>query len=129
MEVETADETLDSVHVDTLLKAWRKLGDKSSTTVHIFERNDFFYFFEKDGEVAARHAFGSVTATKTMGSTNPVTFCVMNHANFESTLRHILLVKHCRVEIFKFVAAKVKTYWQGEGGGAVGEGPSCYDRK
>ena len=107
MESEGCDATLDSVHVDTLLKAWKKLGERSSTTVHIFERNDFFYFFEKDGELAAKYAFGSVTATKTMGKTNPVSFCVMNHANFESTLRFILLVKHFRVEIYKFVAAKV----------------------
>ena len=107
MSVEAGDETLDSVHVDTLLKARKRLGDKPATTVHIFERNDFFYLFEKDGEMAAHHVYGSVTATKTMGKTEPVTFCVMNHANFETTLRYLLLVKHLRVEIFKFVAPKV----------------------
>ena len=107
MSGDTGDATLDSVHVDTLLKMRRKLGDKPVTTVHIFERNDFFYLFEKDGELAAQHVYGSVTATKTMGKTEPVSFCVMNHVNFETTLRFLLLVKHLRVEIFKFIAPKV----------------------
>jgi DNA mismatch repair protein MSH2 len=31
---------------------------------------------------------------------------VINHANFESLLRHVLLVKHFRVDIFKFMAPK-----------------------
>lgn len=106
MSSDLTDETMDSVHVDTLLKARIKLGEKPITTVHIFERNDFFYLFQKDGEMAAQHIYGSVTATKSMGKVNPVSFCVLNHANFESILRHILLVKHYRVEIFKFVAAK-----------------------
>lgn len=100
------DQTLDSVHVDTLLKSRIKFGPKPTTTVHIFERNDFFYLFDKDGEMAAEHIYGSVTATKTMGKTEPVTFCVANHVNFEKLLRFILLVKHMRVEIFKFSAPK-----------------------
>ena len=31
-----------------------------------------------------------------MGKSSPLTYCSMNHANFESLLRHILLVKHYR---------------------------------
>jgi len=103
---ETGDSTLDSTHVDALLRARKKLGEKPANTVHIFERNDFFYFFEKDGEMVAHHIYGSSTATKTMGRQEPVVFCVMNHANFESTLRYLLLVKHLRIEIYKFAAAK-----------------------
>ena len=57
--------------------------------------------------MAAQQIYGSVTATKVMGKVNPVNFCVLNYANFESILRFILLVKHYRVEIYKFVAAKV----------------------
>jgi len=106
MDADSSDATLDSVHVETLLKAVDKAGEKSSTTVRIFERNEFYYFFGKDGEMAAKFTFGSVTALKTMGKKTPVNFCVMNQANFESLLKHILLVKHFRVEIFKFVAAK-----------------------
>ena len=62
--------------------------------------------------MAAEHIYGSVTATKTMGKTEPVTFCVANHVNFEKLLRFILLVKHMRVEIFKFSAPKVEFYNQ-----------------
>lgn len=89
------------------IQARKKLGDKPATTVHIFERNDFFYLFEKDGEMAADYIYGSVTATKTMGKLDSTSFCVLNHANFEKILRFILLVKHLRLEIFKFVPAKV----------------------
>eukprot|EP00090_Calanus_glacialis_P000024 TRINITY_DN10022_c0_g1_i1.p1 TRINITY_DN10022_c0_g1~~TRINITY_DN10022_c0_g1_i1.p1 ORF type:complete len:917 (-),score=322.44 TRINITY_DN10022_c0_g1_i1:110-2860(-) len=106
MATETSDASLDSVHVETLIKAVAKAGEKSATNVRIFERNDFYYLFDKDGEMAAKFTYGSVTALKTMGKKTPVSFCVMNHANFESLLKHILLVKHFRIEIFKFVAPK-----------------------
>ena len=59
--------------------------------------------------MAAQHIYGSVTATKSMGKSEAVSFCVLNHPNFEKMLRFILLVKHLRVEIFKFIAAKVCT--------------------
>ena len=36
-------------------------GEKSSTTVRIFEKNDFYYFFEKDAEFAAKLTYGSST--------------------------------------------------------------------
>ena len=80
--------------------------------MRIFEKNDFYYFFEKDAEFAAKLTYGSSTVnivivfsfpilvcvkvTKTMGKSSPLTYCSMNHANFESLLRHILLVKHYR---------------------------------
>ena len=37
-----------------------------------------------------------------MGKTSPITYCSINHANFESLLRHILLVKHYRWQISRF---------------------------
>jgi len=94
---------LDIGHVETLLKTRTKLGDKPTTTIRIFEKNNFFYLFDKDGELAAAHIYGSVTATKMMGKKNPVSYCYMNHNNFESLLRFLILVKHFRVEIYKFV--------------------------
>jgi len=100
------DVSLDSTHVEVLLKAVEKTGPKSDTCIRIFERNEFYYFFEKDGELAAKYIFGSVTAMKSMGKKKPANFCVMNHANFESLLKYVLLVKHFKVEIFKFVASK-----------------------
>jgi len=100
------DVPLDSVHVDVLIRAQKKAGEKSTTTVRIFEKNDFYYFFEKDAEFAAQFTYGSSMVTKTMGKTSPITYCSINHANFESLLRHILLVKHYRVEVFKFVAPR-----------------------
>ena len=99
-------EELDSVHVDVLLKAVIKAGEKSSSTVRIFEKNDYYYFFHADAELAAKFIYGSKTALKTMGKKTPVNFCVMKYANFESCLRHIVLVRHFRVEIFKFVAGR-----------------------
>ena len=99
-------EELDSVHVDVLLKAVIKAGEKSSSTVTIFEKNDYYYFFHADAELAAKFIYGSKTALKTMGKKTPVNFCVMKYANFESCLRHIVLVRHFRVEIFKFVAGR-----------------------
>jgi hypothetical protein len=47
MSEEAGDQSLDSVHVETLLKARQRCGEKPATTVRIFERNDFYYFFEK----------------------------------------------------------------------------------
>ena len=100
-------EELDSVHVDALLKAVEKAGEKPSTTVRIFERNEYYYLFKSDAEIAARFIYGATTALKTMGKKTPVNFCVMKYANFESLLRHILLVRHFRVEIYKFIPGKV----------------------
>ena len=99
-------EELDSVHVDALLKAVDKAGEKSETTVRIFEKNDYYYLFKSDAEIAARFIYGATTALKTMGKKTPVNFCVMKYANFESLLRHILLVRHFRVEIYKFFPGK-----------------------
>ena len=64
------DEDLDISHVEALLKTRAKLGDKLSTTIRIFEKNNFFYLFDKDGELAAEYIYGSVTATKMMGKVN-----------------------------------------------------------
>ena len=99
-------EALDSVHVDTLLKAVEKAGPKSGCTIRIFEKNDFYYFFHADADLAAQFTYGSSAALKSMGKKTPVSFCVMNYSNFESLLRHLLLVRAFRVEIFKFVAGK-----------------------
>ena len=99
-------EELDSVHVDAQLKAVDKAGEKSETTVRIFEKNDYYYLFKSDAEIAARFIYGATTALKTMGKKTPVNFCVMKYANFESLLRHILLVRHFRVEIYKFFPGK-----------------------
>ena len=40
-------------------------GEKSSTTVRIFEKNDFYYLFEKDAEFAAKLTYGSSTVKAT----------------------------------------------------------------
>ena len=72
------DASLDSVHVDVLIRAHKKVchplinakckvelsiqaGEKSPTTVRIFEKNDFYYLFEKDAEFAAKLTYGSST--------------------------------------------------------------------
>ena len=99
-------EALDSVHVDTLLKAVEKAGQKSASTIRIFEKNDFYYYFHSDAELVSKFIYGSTAAMKTMGKKSPVSFCVMNYSNFESVLKHVLLVRAFRVEIFKFVAGK-----------------------
>ena len=99
-------EELDSVHVDALLKAVEKAGEKPNTTVRVFERNDYYYLFKSDAEIGARFIYGATTALRTMGKKTPVNFCVMKYANFESFLRHILLVRYFRVEIYKFVPGK-----------------------
>jgi hypothetical protein len=81
----------------------------SNLRIRLRTRNTGRYFiklfFGQDGELAAEKAFGSVTAMKSMGGrgSEPVPFCVMNQANFEAVLRHILLVRHLRVSIPKEV--------------------------
>ena len=99
-------EALDSVHVETLLKAVENAGQKSGCTIRIFEKNDFYYYFHADADLAAQFTYGSSSAIKTMGKKTPVSFCVMNYSNFEKLLRHLLLVRAFRVEIFKFLAGK-----------------------
>ena len=48
--------------------------------------------------------YGAVTAMKQMGKNEPKNFAVINRSNFEVFLRHVLLVKHYRVEVYKFSA-------------------------
>lgn len=96
-------------YFDGLLRARSKLGEKPATTVRIFERNTRYYCLDKDAELVARYVYGSVTATKTMmtgaDKNTPVTYSITNQGNFESLLRYLILVKHYRVEIYKFSKA------------------------
>jgi DNA mismatch repair protein MSH2 len=100
--------------IEGLIKANGKLGEKPTTTVRIFERNTRYYCLEKDAELAARYVYGSVTATKTMmtgpGKNTPVMYSITNQGNFESLLRYLILVKHYRVEIYKFSKVCLKVY-------------------
>jgi len=102
--METSDASFDNVHQTTILKSVKNLGEKPATTVRIFERNNFYYIFEEDGQLAAKLIYGAVTAMKQMGKNEPKNFAVINRSNFEVFLRHVLLVKHYRVEVYKFSA-------------------------
>ena len=53
--METSDASFDNVHQTTILKSVKNLGEKPATTVRIFERNNFYYIFEEDGQLAAKY--------------------------------------------------------------------------
>jgi len=106
---EDEERSIEPGFVEGLLRTRTKFGEKPATTVRIFERNNFYYCLDKDAELSARHVYGSNTATKTMGGKdNPVIYSKTNQGNFESLLRYIILVKHYRVEVYKFT--KNSTY-------------------
>ena len=110
---------LDSAAVEAILGAVEQAGEQARTTVRVWEKNDYYRLFGQDGEMAAQLIYGSATATRNMGKRKPtrsvsdfssrcltiliLSFCGLNRSNFESLLRHVLLVRHYRVEVWQWV--------------------------
>lgn len=100
---------LDNIQEQGFLAFYRTLPEKSSTTLRVFDRTEYYTVHGSDALFAARGVFKSLGVVKYLGSgPNKLESVVLSKMNFESLVRELLLVKQYRVEIYR---CKSKNDW------------------
>jgi DNA mismatch repair protein MSH2 len=84
------------------IQFYNSLPGKPSTTVRVFDRNEYFTVHGEDASLAARLVFHTSTAVKQLGSgCQQLPSVALSRMNFESFARELLLVRQYRVEVYR----------------------------
>ncbi|XP_014768650.1 DNA mismatch repair protein Msh2 [Octopus bimaculoides] len=110
MAVQSSKELqLDSIQEQGFISFFRKLPEKSSATLRIFDRTDYYTVHGSDALFVAKEVFKTLGVVKYLGSgSNKMESVVLSKLNFESLVRDLLLVKAYRVELYR---SKSKNEW------------------
>ncbi|KAG8229379.1 hypothetical protein J437_LFUL000900 [Ladona fulva] len=75
--------------------------EKPSTTVRIFNRTEYYSVHGPDALLAAKDIFMTTAVVKSIGTgDNKLESLALSIVNYEFFIRHLLLVKHYRVEVY-----------------------------
>ncbi|KAK6631697.1 hypothetical protein RUM43_013761 [Polyplax serrata] len=80
---------------------YKKLPEKSSTTIRFFNRIEFYTVHGDDALFVAKEVFKSISSVKTFGiGNNKYESLAINKNQFETLIKELLLVRHYRIEVY-----------------------------
>lgn len=98
----------DVPHETDFLVFYRKLSEKSPTTVRLFDRKDFFTIHGPDALFIANDILKTQTVIKYIDSIPSI---ALSMNKLEMILKELLLIRHYRVEIYKQEKSSRSASW------------------
>ncbi|XP_033210960.1 DNA mismatch repair protein Msh2 [Belonocnema kinseyi] len=112
---------LDQPTAQGFVRFFKNLPPKSSSTIRIFNRQDYYTLHGSDALFAAEEIFRTTSVCKMIGAEpNKIEGVVLNKNHFEAFLRDLLLVKQYRVEVYVNQASGKNQDWVIEYKGSPG---------
>ncbi|XP_060067800.1 DNA mismatch repair protein Msh2-like, partial [Ylistrum balloti] len=103
---------LDGIQEQGFLSFHRSLPEKSSTTLRVFDRNDYYTVHGLDAVFVAKDVYKTAGVIKMLGAgERKLESVVLSKMNFEALVRDLLLVRQYRVEVYRNKGGSKNNDW------------------